>query len=180
MISSSCSCCFKWLICAAAFSSFSQSGFNSWRSSVRQSLCSSAARLASVSCLLRHAEGSRADCAIEQRELALLAFALRRLASGTCPSFVCNSRMCRKPTSRSLAAERHELRRAGFVGTTVFRIAGETPPPAFRRLRERLVPAARGSQRPPLPPGAGRANSWGLLPTSTAEMGGSPPSHCTR
>ena len=53
-------------------------------------------------------------------------------------------------------------------------------PQASAGGESRCRQSRRSRAQPPFPGQGARANSWGQLPSSTAEMGGSPPSHCTR
>ena len=135
---------------------------------------SGATGTASVSCLLRHAEGSRADCAIEQPNSLFLPlpFGVWCLALALPSSAI---RAC----AESPLPPRHVLR-GSFCGNGLQnRTKKRRPQPPTRTESEGPGPRCVAPSPAPLAHGQGW-NSWGQLPSSTAEMGSRTPSHCTR
>ena len=91
---------------------------------------------------------------------------------------ICLSCLRRRSTTWSLTAQSS---RARTVRWREFRAKlFSRAPQASAGGESRGRQSRRSRAQPPFPGQGARANSWGQLPSSTAEMGGSPPSHCTR
>ena len=91
---------------------------------------------------------------------------------------ICLSCLRRRSTTWSLTAQSSRAHRpdgANFARSFFF------PPAAGPRGRGKPAQTEPAAVRPPFFPGEGaRANSWGQLPSTTAEMRSSSSSHCTR